>query len=74
MGKDLKDILSGKTIINGFGSDTSATYCYNGMGCLTASVIKELKEGIGNVYICPHDESEDAGQEYFYAIYPLEGK
>lgn len=40
----------------------------NGMTCLAASVIKRLKDGIGNVYMI-HPDEKDAWQEYEYDLY-----
>lgn len=72
IGRDIQEILGdGKgKILNGFGSQDTPEF-FNGMGCLAAWVIKELKERIGNVYIYPPD-SEGCGEEYTYIIYKTE--
>ena len=41
--------LDNKTIVNGLGGDRDTVF--NGLGCLAASLIAELKDGPGNVYI-----------------------
>ena len=72
VGKHLESILKDTKIVNGFGSDTPLK-ASNGMGCLAASLIKELKEGIGGVYIFRPD-SHDCDEEYIYNIYEVNGK
>lgn len=66
-GAQLADILAGREIVNGFGSQTPQK-ASNGMGCLAATIIAEFKTGIGNYYIYPAD-TDDAGQDYEYHIY-----
>lgn len=65
MGIELADILKGKTIVNGFSSDDQPAF--NGMGCLAAQVIKELKDGIGNVYIAVPN-ANNRWEDYVYEI------
>ena len=56
LGVTLANYLKDKKIVNGLGGDRS-TQVFNGLGCMAASIIKELKEEAGNVYIedpeCP---------------------
>lgn len=65
MGKDLYDFLYGFEVVNGFGK--AKPKLANGMGCLAAQLVKELKVDTGNVYIYPAD-SKDVGEEYTYSI------
>lgn len=67
-GKDLKDLLAGKKIINGFSGQTTET-SFNGMGCLGAWVIGKLKgDDIGGIYLTHKDDE----QEYNYEIWNSE--
>jgi len=50
LGVTLASYLDGKTITNGLGSRDDYDY-FNGLGCLAASLVAELKDGPGNVYI-----------------------
>jgi hypothetical protein len=67
LGKDIKDILKDKELINGIcgqGIETS----FNGMRCLGAYVIGKLKgDNIGNVYLT---DKKDC-QQYNYEIYNI---
>jgi hypothetical protein len=67
-GQDIMDFLYNKKLINGISGDTDRTKCFNGMGCLAASFIKNFKEDIGGIYIVPIG-SEDHWEEYRYSIY-----
>ena len=49
LGVTLASYLDDKKITNGLGSDRETVF--NGLGCMAASIIKELKEEAGNVYI-----------------------
>ena len=49
LGVTLASYLDDKTITNGLGKDND--YVFNGLGCLAASLIAELKDGPGNIYI-----------------------
>lgn len=62
LGQDLKDILLGgrAKIVNGYGSGMQAPEVFNGLGCLAAYLIGELKDKkIGNVYIEPANLKPD---------------
>ena len=50
LGVTLASYLDGKAITNGLGSRDDYDY-FNGLGCLAASLVAELKDGPGNVYI-----------------------
>jgi len=70
MGMEIATFLKGKKIVNGFGSNDG--FNCNGMGCLAAQLIKELKDGIGNIYIYPPD-AEDCWEDYIYTISDVGG-
>jgi hypothetical protein len=54
LGVTLASYLDGKKITNGL-SDRNDYSVFNGMGCLAASVVAELKDGPGDVYIEPRN-------------------
>ena len=64
MGEDLKKALAGRVLVNGF--NDAKTQC-NGMGCLAAMVVAELKEGCGNVYLHAPGTS-DIWEDYVYTL------
>ena len=66
LGEHLAVFLRGRGLVNGFGIDTPAK-ASNGMGCLAASLVAELKDGIGGIYLEPPG-SQDHGEEYVYTI------
>ena len=49
LGVTLASYLEGSKIVNGLGGNRDDVF--NGLGCLAASLIAELKDGPGNVYI-----------------------
>ena len=49
LGVKLANYLEGTKIVNGLGKNNEDVF--NGLGCLAASLIAELKDGPGNVYI-----------------------
>ena len=51
LGVKLASYLDDKKITNGLGSGDDWDYYFNGLGCLAASLVAELKDGPGNVYI-----------------------
>ena len=70
MGDDIKEILNNGMvkILNGYSLEHQVPKQFNGMGCLAAYLIGELKEKkIGNVYIFPAN-SKDVGEEFTYTI------
>jgi len=73
MGKDLAAILRGRTIVNGFGAGMDESNTSNGMGCLAATLVKQLKDGIGNVYVYPPCSS-GVGEEYVYTVNRRDGR
>ena len=49
LGVTLANYLEDKKIVNGLGDRNAPVF--NGLGCMAASIIKELKDEPGNVYI-----------------------
>ena len=49
LGVKLASYLDGYHIVNGLGREGDKLF--NGLGCMAASIIAELKDGSGNVYI-----------------------
>jgi len=73
LGVTLANYLGPKKIVNGLPVGAGSVDVANGMGCLTASLIKHLKEAPGNVYIdYPGQERIDV--EYTYYIWGTEDK
>lgn len=65
-GADLTRFLDGMEIVNGFNASTP-TRAANGMGCLAAQLVSELKDGIGSIYVVPANTKDD--EDYGYHIY-----
>ncbi len=72
LGADIKRILGGTKLVNGFTPRHEDGNHHNGMGCLAATLIKKLKEGIGNVYVY-EPNSKGCGEEFIYTIYAKDG-
>jgi hypothetical protein len=69
-GQNLKEFLSGKQIVNGFGECSDRSMIFNGMECLAAGVVAHFKEegDPGDVYIYKAG-TKDVGEEYVYTIF-----
>ena len=65
-GHELAQFLDSKILVNGF-TDKNAAQA-NGMGCLAAQLIVQLKHGVGGIYIYPV-ASTDCFQDYEYHVY-----
>ena len=65
-GHELAQFLNSKKLVNGYTDKNSAEA--NGMGCLAAQLIVQLKHGVGGIYIHPVT-STDCGQDYEYHVY-----
>ena len=65
-GHELAQFLDSKTLVNGFGEQND--FDANGMGCLAAQLIVQLKHGVGGIYIYPVS-STDCFQDYEYHVY-----
>ena len=62
-GKELKDFLSGITLVNGLSVNQRAVA--NGMDCLAAQIVAQFKEGAGGIYLTsPTRSAEDADFSY----------
>lgn len=69
-GIKLVNYLSSMTIVYGYNSTQKNGHYANGMGCLSAQLIKHFKDGIGGYYITDSSNS----QEYDYHIYSHDDK
>jgi len=65
-GKELAEFLADRTIVNGYGLGENKNQ-NNGMGCLSAELLSEFKNGIGNIYCYPPD-SQMNWEEFEYII------
>ena len=66
-GADLARILKDRAIVNGI-EIPGQKNASNGMGCLAATIVAKLKEGIGGIYL-RSDSDKDYGQEFEYHIW-----
>lgn len=76
MGDDIKKILTQNGTIdpvirNGYSFGDQIPTHFNGISCLGAYLIGELKNGIGNVYLYNPDWKTEA---YHYDIYAIDGR
>jgi hypothetical protein len=72
-GRDLKNFLTSRVLVNGYGRGGEKVEA-NGMGCLAAQLISDLKTdggkiGPGSIYVYPNG-SKNCGEEYLYIIAP----
>ena len=65
-GHELAQFLDSKNLVNGYCEQNS--FDANGMGCLAAQLIVQLKHGVGGIYIYPVS-STDCFQDYEYHVY-----
>jgi hypothetical protein len=75
IGEDIKRILNGGEVevLNGYNGSTKVPAQFNGIGCLAAFLIGELKERkIGNVYLMAAN-SKDCGEDFTYTL-SMKGK
>ena len=66
-GKELKEFLANKAVINGYGDEDVKKGNFNGMGCLAAQVIAHFKKGIGGFYLYPAG-TRGEGEEWVYVV------
>jgi hypothetical protein len=66
LGVTLASYLDDKKIVNGISSKDN-DIIFNGIGCLAASLVAELKDGPGNVYIEGRDQH--SWIDYYYIIW-----
>ena len=62
LGVTLASYLDDKKVVNGLGRDNDV---FNGMGCLAASLVAELKDGPGDVYIEPRESHSWIDYRYY---------
>ena len=65
LGVTLASYLDDKKIVNGISSKDDEDFVFNGLGCMAASIVAELKDGPGNVYIEPRNSHSWIDYEYF---------
>ena len=65
LGVTLASYLDDKKIVNGISSKDNENFVFNGLGCMAASIVAELKDGPGNVYIEPRNSHGWIDYEYF---------
>lgn len=65
-GMQLAQFLNSGKMVNGYSASTDRQF--NGMGCLAAQLVSEVKHGVGGFYLYPVN-SRDCGQEYEYHVY-----
>ena len=63
LGVTLASYLDDKKVVNGLSRDDHDVF--NGMGCLAASIVAELKDGPGDVYIEPRDSHGWIEYQYY---------
>lgn len=69
LGADILEHLKDHRILSGYSCGDDITNAFNGMGCLAAYLIHELKTGIGGVYIHPAGSGAGPCIEFVYTIY-----
>ena len=75
VGKDLCTWLSKMTILNGYSFyDRYSDDVANGVGCLVAQYIRNIKPHIGDTYIIPMDSSQDDIDYNYKIIFDSYGK
>ena len=66
LGVTLASYLDDKSIVNGLNPDNE-DIVFNGIGCMAASIVAQLKDGPGNVYI--EDRGTHGWIDYYYVIW-----
>ena len=66
-GHELAQFLDSKTLVNGYGEQNSIEA--NGMSCLAAQLVVQLKHGVGGIYIHAPVLGRDHWQDYEYHVY-----
>ena len=67
LGVTLASYLDDMKITNGISSKDDPYYVFAGLGCLAASIVAELKDGPGNVYI--EDRFTHGWIDYHYYVW-----
>ena len=65
LGEELIDFLRGRRVVEGYSMQDKEDRAFNGLGCLAASIVAHLKDGIGNVYIQALDDDYEGAYNYF---------
>ena len=65
LGVTLASYLDDMKITNGISSKDNPEYVFAGLGCLAASIVAELKDGPGDVYIEPRDSHGWIEYQYY---------
>lgn len=70
-GVELAKFLAKKRIINGIRMNDKEGECFNGPGCLAASVVMHFKKDhpLGGIYLYKPG-SRGVGEEYIYTVVP----
>ena len=68
LGLEIIRELIGSKVVNGIGSAQDVPLFFNGMGCLSAYLVKMLKKDIGGVYLYAPG-SIDVGEDWTYTIF-----
>jgi hypothetical protein len=63
LGVTLASYLNGYHIVNGMGRENDNLF--NGIGCMAASIVAELKDGPGDVYIEPRESHSWIDYRYY---------
>ena len=64
VGEKLIRLLEGRRVVQGFTMEDKVARSFNGMSCLAAQLVSDLKDGIGNVYIQALDEDYEGSYDY----------
>lgn len=67
-GQELAEFLLSGRLVNGI-SGMGKVRQFNGMGCLAAQLVSELKDGAGNIYLFAPELGQDCWQEYEYHVW-----
>ena len=65
LGVTLASYLDDMKITNGISSKDNPEYVFAGLGCLAASIVAELKDGPGDVYIEPRESQGWIDYRYY---------
>lgn len=63
MGQDLAEFLVDIEVVNGISLGKDSSNTANGMGCLAAQFIQNIKSGVGGIYMTDPEDSQDYDYE-----------
>ena len=72
-GLELAEFLKDVEIVRGVPLVNKTRYMANGSGCLAAQMVKHFKDGVGDIYLHPHND-ELGWEDYIYTVYPKENE